>query len=115
MSNNIANFAFCYLDISFSSLNKFLYSAVNGTGDFVEMNEQTKKVLYDTYNMMMEQVDKDAPTCLEDLKLKIGTGCKEIPHQSIFNLAEVFQDTSLNPLNLPFEYFINGSLPEPHS
>lgn len=75
------------------------------------MNDHTKKVLYDTYNMMMEQVESDAPACLEDLKLKIGTGFKESSHQSVVNLAETFQDPSLNPLNLPFEYLMNGTLP----
>lgn len=63
--------------------------------------------------MLLEQVEKDAPDCLHDLKKKIGTGHIEEPRKNTFNLAEIFQDKSLNPLNLPFEeYLLNGSLPE---
>jgi hypothetical protein len=63
--------------------------------------------------MLMEQVEQDnAADCLKDLFSKIGTGCDEDPTQNVSNLSEVFQDRSLNPFNLPFEYFLNGSLPE---
>lgn len=60
---------------------------------------------------MMEQVEKDILKSPDDLKLIIGTGFKESPHQGVANLAEVFKDTSINPLGLPFEYLMNGTLP----
>lgn len=75
------------------------------------MNEPTKKILYDTYSMLLEQVEKDAPESLEDLQSNIGSG--HIGTQkNVLNLSEIFQDRNLNPFKLPFEYFINGNLPD---
>lgn len=76
------------------------------------MNEETENVLLDTYDMMMEQVEKDAPKYLEELKEKIGTGSTAIPHPGVTLLSEIFQDNNLNPLNIPFEYLLNGKLPD---
>lgn len=62
--------------------------------------------------MLNEQIDRDAtPEFLEELKSKICAGDTEISHPRIAALTEIFQDKSLNPLNLPFEYLLNGTLP----
>lgn len=93
-------------------LNKFLYSAVNGLPDYTSLDEKSSKVLYDTHQMLMEQVEHDAtPEFLEELKLKICGGQNENFHPKTSNVSKIFQDTSLNPLNFPFEYLLNGTLP----
>lgn len=61
----------------------------------------------------MEQIEHDAtPEFLEELKSKICAGYTEECHPSVANLANLFQDKSLNPFNFPFEYLLNGTLPE---
>jgi hypothetical protein len=63
--------------------------------------------------MMMQQVEHDAtPEFIEELKSKICAGYMEEPHPKIAQLAEIFKDKSLNPFNFPFEYLLNGTLPE---
>lgn len=60
----------------------------------------------------MEQVNRDAsPEFLEELKSKISSGSTETSHAGVGNLAKVFQDSDLNPLDLPFQYLLRGSLP----
>lgn len=62
--------------------------------------------------MMMEQVEHDAtPEFLEELKSKICAGYTEDSHPRVAEVAKIFQDKSLNPLNFPFEYLLNGTLP----
>ena len=76
LSKQISNIIYSSFKTNFYSLNsalsKFLYSSVSGSLDFVDMNYETKLVLHDTYNMLMEQVEKDAPKVLEELKLKMN-------------------------------------------
>lgn len=93
-------------------LNRFLYSAVSGLPDCFDLNEPSLKVLYDTFRMLNEQIELDAtPDFLEELKSKICAGDTEVSHPCIASLTKIFQDKSLNPLNLPFEYLLNGTLP----
>lgn len=62
--------------------------------------------------MMNEQIEHDAtPEFLDELKSKICAGYTEEMHPRVNVLAKIFQDKSLNPLNLPFEYLLNGTLP----
>lgn len=62
--------------------------------------------------MLNEQIELDAtPEFLEELKSKICAGDTEVSHPQIASLTKIFQDKSLNPLNLPFEYLLNGTLP----
>lgn len=61
--------------------------------------------------MMMDQVEKDAPACLDVLKANIGSSCDKKPQENVVNLSEAFLDGGLNPLDLPFEYLLNGTLP----
>lgn len=63
--------------------------------------------------MLTEQVQHDAtPEFLSELKSKICAGYTEQPHKDVKNLAMMFQDKGLNPFNFPFEYLLNGTLPE---
>lgn len=63
--------------------------------------------------MLMEQVEHDAtPEFLEELKSKICAGHEQMSHPKIEKLSKIFQDTSLNPMNFPFEYLLNGTLPK---
>lgn len=95
-----------------SALNRYLYSAVAGLPDTVDLNDQSKKVLADTYGMLNEQIERDAtPEFLEELKSKICAGDADVPHSRIASLTKIFQDKTLNPLNFPFEYLLNGTLP----
>lgn len=60
----------------------------------------------------MEQIEHDAtPEFLEELKQKICAGRTEESHPSASCLASIFQDKSLNPMDFPFEYLLNGTLP----
>lgn len=95
-----------------SELNKFLYSAVSGLPDFTELNKESFSVLHETHKMLMDQVEHDAtPEFLSELKSKICAGYDEVSHPKIADLANLFQDKNLNPLNFPFEYLLNGTLP----
>lgn len=61
----------------------------------------------------MQQVEGDAtPEFIAELKSKICAGYTEQPHPKIAQLARIFQDKSLNPFSFPFEYLLNGTLPE---
>ncbi|XP_070490719.1 uncharacterized protein [Chironomus tepperi] len=92
--------------VNFEALSKFLYSSVSGSLDFADMNYETKLVLHDTYNMLMEQVEKDAPKVLEDFKSKM-TGSSDINQISnTENLTEALQDSSINPFNIPIEFLL---------
>ena len=94
-----------------SALNHFLYSAVNGSPDYSELNKESLKVLYDTYQMLTEQVEHDAtPEFLSELKSKVGIF--DEPNSNVKNLAEIFKDPGLNPLSLPINCLLQGSLPE---
>lgn len=96
-----------------SALNQFLYSAVSGLPDYVDLNNESLKVLNDTYQMLTEQIEHDAtPEFLNELKSKICAGYIKEPHPKAKNLAEIFQDKGLNPFNFPFEYLLNGALPQ---
>lgn len=67
--------------------------------------------------MLMQQIEHDAtPEFLEEMKSKICAGSEYKFHPSISNLAQMFNDETLNPFNFPFEYLLNGTLPtEPES
>lgn len=80
--------------------------------DFVDLNKESLKVLYDAHQMMTKQIDHDAtPEFLDELKSKICAGYTEESHPGVADLAKLFQDKSLNPFNFPFEYLLNGTLP----
>lgn len=62
--------------------------------------------------MLLEQIENDAtPEFLEELKQKICAGRTEESHPSASCLTSIFQDKSLNPMDFPFEYLLNGTLP----
>ena len=62
--------------------------------------------------MLLEQVEYDAtPEFLEELKSKICAGFSTQTHPGVAELSQIFQDKNLNPLSFPFEYLLNGSLP----
>lgn len=63
--------------------------------------------------MLTEQVEHDAtPEFLSELESKICAGYTEEPHTGVKKLAKIFQDKGINPFNFPFEYLLNGALPE---
>lgn len=95
-----------------SELTRFLYSAVNGHPDYANLNKESLNVLHNTHRMLMEQIEHDAtPEFLEELKQKICAGQTEEAHPSASCLSSIFQDKSLNPMDFPFEYLLNGTLP----
>lgn len=74
------------------------------------MNDETKTVLFNTYKLLMDQVDKDSSQTLEEMKIKICSGNSEsFPNVDV--LDTLLQSSSINPLNFPFEYLLNGNLP----
>lgn len=80
--------------------------------DFTDLNKDSLNVLRETHKMLMAQVEHDAtPEFLSELKSKICAGFEEVSHPGIVDLANLFQNKGLNPLNLPFEYLLNGTLP----
>lgn len=97
------------------ALNKFLYSAISGLPDCTDLDPKSQRVLYNTHAMLMQQIEHDAtPEFLEEMKSKICAGSTDQAHPSIANLAKMFNDEDLNPFNFPFEYLLNGTLPESH-
>jgi hypothetical protein len=69
-------------------------------------------VLTSTHQMLLDQIEHDAtPQFLEELKSKICAGYTEETHPGVAELGKIFQDKTLNPLNFPFEYLLNGTLP----
>lgn len=65
-----------------------------------------------THQMLLEQIEHDATTeFLEELKSKICAGFSVQTHPGVAELSQIFQDKNLNPLSFPFEYLLNGSLP----
>lgn len=69
-------------------------------------------VLASTHQMLLDQIEHDAtPQFLEELKSKICAGYTEETHPGVAELGKIFQDKTLNPLNFPFEYLLNGTLP----
>jgi hypothetical protein len=90
-----------------------LYTAVNGLPDISLLNDESKTVLYKTYGDLMKQVENDAtPEFLNELKSKICAGHDETSNSRVEKLSEVFEDKTLNPFDLPFEYLLNGELPD---
>lgn len=62
--------------------------------------------------MLLEQIEHDATSeFVEELKSKICAGYNMESHPGVVELSKIFQDKNLNPLNFPFEYLLNGSLP----
>jgi hypothetical protein len=95
-----------YAFISFcSALNKFLYSAVSGLPDHIDMNDVTKSVLYETYRNLMSQVDNDAPTVLAQLKSQSNDSTSD---SNIETLSDVIHDGSINPFNVPSECILKN-------
>lgn len=70
------------------------------------MNYETKLVLHDTYNMLMEQVEKDSPRVLEELISKINGSSDVTAINNAEKLTETLQDSSINPLNIPIEFLL---------
>lgn len=70
------------------------------------MNYETKLVLHDTYNMLMEQVEKDSPIVLEELISKINGSSDLTAINNAEKLTETLQDSSINPLNIPIEFLL---------
>lgn len=94
------------------ALHQFLYTAMSGLPDYTNLNENSLKVLHDTHELLMNQVNEQAtPEFLDDLKMKICADNTEAHHKGVQGLNKIFQDKSLNPFNFPFEYLLNGSLP----
>lgn len=70
------------------------------------MNYETKLVLHDTYNMLMEQVEKDAPSVLEEFRSKM-TGSSDVTTiNNTEKLTEALQESSINPFNMPIEFLL---------
>ena len=70
------------------------------------MNYETKLVLHDTYNKLMEQVEKDAPKVLEELRSKLTGSCDVTEINNAKKLTEALQTSSLNPFNIPLEFLL---------
>ncbi|CRL00272.1 CLUMA_CG013545, isoform A [Clunio marinus] len=110
-SDNIPHDTFTN-NVNFKALNRFLYSAVCGLPDTTDLNDETRKVLFDTFEMLKDQIEHDStPEFMQELKSKISAGFTEESHHKIVELAKITQHTSINPLNFPFEYLLNGILP----
>ncbi|KAL7018648.1 hypothetical protein ACKWTF_010849 [Chironomus riparius] len=92
--------------VNFEALNKFLYSSVSGSIDFVDMNYETKLVLHETYNMLMTQVETDAPKVLEELRSKMNGSSEVTEIRNAEKLTEAIRDSSLNPFNMPLEFLL---------
>jgi len=76
------------------------------------MNYETKLVLHDTYNKLMEQVEKDAPKVLEELRSKM-TGSSDVTEiKNARKLMEALQNNSMNPFNIPLEFLLQKKLSE---
>jgi len=101
-------------NVNFSAIHRFLYSAVSGLPDCVDLNNESKMVLYNTYNMMMEHVHRDTTQdFLEELKTRICKRKSEIGHPGIPKLCEsLSQHKHLNPFDFPIGYLFNGTLPD---
>ncbi|KAG5673786.1 hypothetical protein PVAND_003806 [Polypedilum vanderplanki] len=91
-------------EVNFGALNKFLYSAVSGLPDFVEMNDVTKSVLLETYENLMSQVEKDAPEVLK----KIRNEPDESNNSNFKELSNLIYDGSLNPFNISLDQLLKN-------
>ena len=106
------DYCFKFLVLHHRALNRFLYSAASGLPDTTDLSQESMAVLFNTHRMLCQQVEHDAtPEFLNELKSKICAGYTEEINPEISDLAKIFQDKSLNPLNFPFEYLLNGTLP----
>ena len=72
------------------------------------MNDETKVVLQDTYNMLMNQVEQDAPRVLEELQSKMFNETSSSENQIPKNLSEELQDFYINPFNIPTEFLLQA-------
>ena len=70
------------------------------------MNYETKLILHDTYNMLMEQVEKDAPKVLEELRSKMSGGSEVAEIRNAEKISNILQDSTLNPFSIPMEYLL---------
>lgn len=90
--------------IFYSALNKYLYSAVSGSLDYVDMNYETKLVLQDTYKMLLEQVEKDTPRVLEEFRSKMFECPENSSNEDV--LSDFLHNNDINPLNMPIEFLL---------
>lgn len=85
---------------------------MSGLPDCNSLNQESLRVLFQTHDLLMEQVNKDAtPEFLEKVKSKICAEGIKKPLVGVEGLAKAFQDKNLNPFEFPFEFLLKGSLP----
>lgn len=76
------------------------------------MNYETKLVLHDTYNKLIEQVENDAPKVLEELRSKMAGSSDVTEIKNARKLMETLQNNSVNPFNIPLEFLLQKKLTE---
>lgn len=79
--------------------------------DFVDLNDASKSFLKETFHNLLDQVDNEAPEVLEQLRLRTSM---ETPQTdaTMVNLAEIINDSTINPFNLTVDYLFRDKLME---
>ena len=81
---------------------------MSGFPDTTNLDEKSKNVLAEAYRELMRKVEQDAtPENLEKLKSQLFQG-KVTPASSFTKLAKIFEDSSVNLFDLPFDVVIQA-------
>lgn len=71
------------------------------------MNHSTRLVLQDTYKMLLEKVEADAPKVLEELRAKMSEPRdEESQSDDPPKLEDMLKDYYINPFNIPKEFIL---------
>lgn len=74
------------------------------------MNDVTKSVLLETYESLMSQVEKDAPTVLKQLKNNVDSD--ESTNLNFKEFSNLMYDGSINPFNVPLDHLLKNKTSE---